>query len=83
MESTMVRADPLTIVPNSSKGYAVDASGIKEASDLDASYGAGGIYTTPEDFNQWFNKTRYDHRSCFFLAESAAHQIEKLFFSHF
>ncbi len=55
MESTVVRADPSTIVPNSSQGYVIEASGFKEAGDLAGSYGAGGIYTTAEDFNKWFN----------------------------
>ena len=55
MESTVVRADPSTIVPNSSQGYALEASGFKEAGDLAGSYGAGGIYTTAEDFNKWLN----------------------------
>ncbi len=55
MESTVVRANPSTIVPNSSQGYVIEASGFKEAGDLDASYGAGGIYTTVEDINKWLN----------------------------
>lgn len=55
MESTVVRSDPSTIIPNSSQGYEVGQEGIKEAGDLDASYGAGGIYTTVGDFNKWLN----------------------------
>jgi len=55
MESTVVRTDPSTLIPNSSQGYQVSASGIEEAGDLAGSYGAGGIYTTVEDFNKWLN----------------------------
>ena len=53
MASTLVRADPVTIIPGASRGYVVDSSGFKEAGDLYASYGAGGIYTTVQDFSKW------------------------------
>ncbi|MCK5137959.1 MAG: beta-lactamase family protein [Bacteroidales bacterium] len=53
MYSTVVRTDPRTIIPNASQGYAITNTGIKEAGDLDASFGAGGIYTTMGDFNSW------------------------------
>ena len=55
MQSTLVRTDPLTIVPGASQGYVVDPKGYKEGGDLAASYGAGGMYTTVEDFSKWFN----------------------------
>jgi len=53
MTSTMVRADPLTIVPEAAQGYTMDSTGYKDSGDLYASYGAGGIYTTVEDFSKW------------------------------
>ena len=53
MTSTVVRADPVTIIPGASRGYVVDSTGFKEAGDLYASYGAGGIYTTVGDFSKW------------------------------
>lgn len=53
MYSTVVRTDPRTIIPNASQGYTITKTGFKEAGDLDASYGAGGIYTTVGDFNSW------------------------------
>ncbi|TFH55500.1 MAG: class A beta-lactamase-related serine hydrolase [Gemmatimonadales bacterium] len=53
MTSTVVRADPATIVPGASQGYLRDSTGYKEAGDLYSAYGAGGIYTTPADFARW------------------------------
>ena len=53
MESTMVRRDPATIVPEAAQGYTMDSTGYKVSGDLYASYGAGGIYTTVEDFGKW------------------------------
>jgi len=53
MSSSVVRANPATIIPGASRGYVVDSLGFHEAGDLDASYGAGGIYTTVEDFARW------------------------------
>ena len=55
MRSTMVRTDPETIIPGASQGYRLDSTGYKEAGDLYAAYGAGGIYTTPADFARWMN----------------------------
>ena len=53
MSSTMVRPNPVTLVPGASQGYTADSTGFHEAGDLYASYGAGGIYTTVEDFSKW------------------------------
>jgi CubicO group peptidase (beta-lactamase class C family) len=54
MTSTMVRTDPGTIVPGASQGYTQDSTGgYGETGDLCASYGAGGIYSTVDDFNAW------------------------------
>ncbi len=53
MSSSVVRANPVTIIPGASRGYAADSMGFHEAGDLDASYGAGGIYTTVDDFAKW------------------------------
>jgi CubicO group peptidase (beta-lactamase class C family) len=55
MTSTVVRADPATIVPGASLGYTRDSTGFKESGDLYSAYGAGGIYTTPVDFARWMN----------------------------
>jgi CubicO group peptidase (beta-lactamase class C family) len=55
MTSTVVRADPATIVPGASLGYTLDSTGYKETGDLYSAYGAGGIYTTPVDFARWMN----------------------------
>jgi CubicO group peptidase (beta-lactamase class C family) len=43
MTSTVVRADPATIVPGASLGYTLDSTGYKETGDLYSAYGAGGI----------------------------------------
>jgi hypothetical protein len=53
MTSTWVRPDPRTIIPDASRGYQYSKEGLKEAGDLYAAYGAGGIYTTVGDFNKW------------------------------
>jgi CubicO group peptidase (beta-lactamase class C family) len=53
MRSTVVRPDPATVVPEASQGYVADSAGFHIAGDLYASYGAGGIYTTVEDFSKW------------------------------
>ena len=53
MNSTVVRRDPGTIIPGASQGYSIGENGLEESGDLDASYGAGGIYTTIGDFNNW------------------------------
>ncbi len=53
MNSTRVRPNPAVIIPGASQGYAADSMGYNEAGDLYAAYGAGGIYTTLEDFSKW------------------------------
>jgi CubicO group peptidase (beta-lactamase class C family) len=53
MTSSTVRSTPAEIVPGASQGYVQDSTGYREAGDLYASYGAGGIYTTVEDFSKW------------------------------
>jgi len=55
MDSTTVRKDPATIIPAAARGYIVSRDGYGEAGDLYASYGAGAIYTTVEDFAGWLN----------------------------
>jgi len=55
MSSSLVRADPATVIPGASQGYTYDSTGYKESGDLYASYGAGGIYTTPADFARWMD----------------------------
>jgi len=55
MDSTTVRADPATIIGGASRGYVISGEGYKEGGDLYASYGAGGIYTTVEDFAAWLD----------------------------
>ncbi len=55
MNSTVVRADPATIIPGASQGYVRDSTGYKESGDLYSAYGAGGIYTTPADFARWMS----------------------------
>ena len=53
MNSSLVRADPSVIIPGASQGYVADSLSYHEAGDLHAAYGAGGIYTTVEDFSKW------------------------------
>ncbi len=53
MTSSVVRANPSVIIPGASQGYVPDSTGYHEAGDLYAAYGAGGIYTTVEDFSKW------------------------------
>lgn len=55
MTNTYVRGDPKQIIPGASQGYAQDDSGLVEAGDLHAAYGAGTIYTTPGDLTKWLN----------------------------
>ncbi|MBT3385633.1 MAG: beta-lactamase family protein [Prolixibacteraceae bacterium] len=55
MNNSFVRDNPKEIIKNASQGYVRDKVGFKEAGDLDASYGAGGIYTTVEDLAKWMN----------------------------
>jgi len=53
MTSSLVRPNPTVIIPGASQGYVADSAGYHEAGDLYAAYGAGGIYTTVEDFSKW------------------------------
>ncbi|RLD99901.1 MAG: hypothetical protein DRJ13_09355 [Bacteroidetes bacterium] len=53
MTSSLVRPNPAVIIPGASQGYVRDSLGYHEAGDLYAAYGAGGIYTTVEDFSKW------------------------------
>ncbi len=53
MQSTYIRRDPGHIIPNATQGYISDENGFREAGDLYAAYGAGGIYTTIDDFAKW------------------------------
>ncbi len=53
MQNTYVRRDPAQIIPGASQGYIGGEGGFVEAGDLFAAYGAGGIYTTPEDLSKW------------------------------
>lgn len=55
MNHSFVRDNPKAIIKNGTQGYVTDASGIKEAGDLAASYGAGGIYTIVGDLAKWMN----------------------------
>ena len=55
MSSTMVRPNPATLVPGASQGYTADSAGFHESGDLYAAYGAGGVYTTVEDFSKWMD----------------------------
>lgn len=53
MNSTMIRSVPGMIIPNSSQGYVFADGRFREAQDLGASMGAGGIYTTLGDLAKW------------------------------
>jgi CubicO group peptidase (beta-lactamase class C family) len=53
MNNSIVRANVGQIIPNSSQGYVSAAGGFREAQDLGASMGAGGIYTTIGDLAKW------------------------------
>lgn len=55
MASSVVRDNPKAIIPGASRGYQTDSLGYREAGDLYAAYGAGGIYTTVADFSRWLN----------------------------
>jgi CubicO group peptidase (beta-lactamase class C family) len=55
MTSTLVRTNPVTLIPGASQGYTLDSLAYKETGDLYAAYGAGGIYTTPADFARWMS----------------------------
>lgn len=54
MNDTRVRAHVGEIIPNSAQGYVpATEGGIREATDISASMGAGGIYTTVGDLAKW------------------------------
>lgn len=53
MDASWVRPNPGVIIPGASQGYVRDSTAYREAGDLYAAYGAGGIYTTVADFNKW------------------------------
>jgi len=55
MNSSLVRPNPSVIIPGASQGYVADSTGYHEAGDLYAAYGAGGIYTTVDDFSKWMS----------------------------
>ena len=54
MTNTLVTSHQGQIIPNSATGYVpVDEGGYRQARDLPAAAGAGGIYTTAEDVSRW------------------------------
>ncbi len=53
MNQTRVRRNPGEVIPGMAQGYAPDENGFREISDLYASMGAGGIYTSMEDLVKW------------------------------
>lgn len=54
MHDTFIRGEAQTIVEHSAQGYARDDEGRwRNAADLGASMGAGGIYTTIPDLAKW------------------------------
>ncbi len=54
MDETLVTSHQGQIIPNSAMGYVpVDEGGYRQARDLPAAAGAGGIYTTVEDMSRW------------------------------
>ena len=55
MINSYVRQDPSQIIPKASQGYSTGENGFVESGDLSAAYGAGGIYTTPEDLAKWLS----------------------------
>ena len=55
MSNSYVRRDPSTIIPRATQGYSNGDHGMIESGDLDAAYGAGAIYTTPDDLVKWMN----------------------------
>jgi CubicO group peptidase (beta-lactamase class C family) len=58
MTNTLVKATPGQIIPNSSQGYVAQPGGFREAQDIGASMGAGGIYTTIADLAKWMRNFR-------------------------
>jgi CubicO group peptidase (beta-lactamase class C family) len=61
MDHTLVKETHGQIIPNSAQGYVpAEGGGFREARDLAASYGAGGVYTTVGDLAKWMRNFR-DH----------------------
>ena len=58
MTKTWVRGGPGVIIPNATIGYIVGDGGFREVRDLNASAGAGGIYTTPGDAAKWMGNLK-------------------------
>lgn len=58
MTSTVVRADPQTVIAGRAEGYVPREGGWGEAVDLYAAVGAGGIYTTASDLAKWMDNYR-------------------------
>ncbi len=55
MSNSYIRGNASKIIPRSTQGYTYGTNGYEESRDLDASYGAGGIYTTIPDLVKWLN----------------------------
>jgi CubicO group peptidase (beta-lactamase class C family) len=56
MNRTVVRTDPGQIIPGNAQGYIkMDEDNFVEAKDIDASTGAGGIYSNLPDLAKWIN----------------------------
>ena len=53
MEQTLIRRHPGQIVPGRAQGYGVGEDEIVAVSDIYASMGPGGIYTTAGDLEKW------------------------------
>ncbi len=53
MNNSFVHANVGQIIPNSAQGYVTAGKSFREAQDLGASVGAGGIYTTIGDLARW------------------------------
>ncbi len=54
MDNTTIKSGHGQIIPHSAQGYVFrDEGGFREARDLAASYGAGGIYTTVGNLAKW------------------------------
>ena len=58
MSQSLVRAGVGQIIPNSAQGYVPAAGGWREAQDIGAAMGAGGIYTTAGDLVRWLRNFR-------------------------
>ncbi|HSJ13712.1 MAG TPA: serine hydrolase domain-containing protein [Longimicrobiales bacterium] len=58
MTESLVRTGVGEVIPNSAQGYVPAAGGWREAQDIGASMGAGGIYTTVGDLVRWMRNFR-------------------------